>query len=344
MSTYRLNKLFEPASVAVVGASARAGSLGGVVLRGLQQGGYKGTLHAINPKHDTVLGVACHASLSDLSVAPDLVIITTPAHSVAAVIDAAASIGAQTVIVLTAGLGHGPGSIADAIRVRAHEVGLRLVGPNCLGVLSPVANLNASFARQLPEKGALALVSQSGAIAAGVVEWAIQRQIGFSGVVSLGDAIDVDFGDCLDFFAENAATKVIVLYVEAITNARKFMSAARKAARVKPVIVLKAGRHQQAAKAAATHTGALAGSDAIYDAAFKRAGCVRVFDLDDLFTALGAGLACWLSIAWRTMRAISLRSRLKLLRRWMISCRPHGLGRTPSISLAMPQRNVTDRR
>ena len=286
MSIYRLDKLFEPASVAVVGASPRVGSLGGVVLQGLQQGGFKGTLHAINPKHDSVLGVDCRSSLSDLGVALDLVIVTTPAHAVAQVIDDAVLIGAQTAIVLTAGLGHGPGSVAETIRFRAREHGLRLVGPNCLGVLSPRANLNASFSRQLPRQGPVALVSQSGAVAAGVVEWANQRDIGFSGVVSLGDAVDVDFGDCLDFFAEDAQTKVIVLYIEGIVDARKFMSAARKAARIKPVIVIKAGRHQQGAKAAATHTGALAGSDAIYDAAFKRAGCLRVFDLDELFTAI----------------------------------------------------------
>ncbi len=286
MSTYRLDKLFDPASVAVVGASPRAGSLGGIVLRGLQQSGYKGGLHAINPKHDVVSGTPCLASLGKLPTAPDLIIVTTPAHAVAGVIDDAIKNRAQTAIVLTAGLGHGPASIAETIRLRARTAGLRLVGPNCLGVLAPRASLNASFARQLPPIGHVALVSQSGAVAAGVVEWAIQRQIGFSGVISLGDAIDIDFGDCLDYFTEDTSTKLIVLYVEAITNARKFLSAARKAARIKPVIVIKAGRHEQGARAAATHTGALAGSDLVYDAAFKRAGCLRVFDLDDLFTAI----------------------------------------------------------
>ncbi len=286
MSTYRLHKLFEPASVAVVGASPRDGALGGVVLRALQQGGYKGALTAINPKHDHVLGVPCVASLDRLGVAPDLVIVTTPAHAVAGVIDDAVRADAQAAIVLTAGLGHGPGSIADNIRLQAREAGLRLVGPNCLGVLAPRAGLNASFARQLPRPGEVALVSQSGAVAAGVVEWAIQRDIGFSGIVSLGDAVDVDVGDCLDYFAEAPATKVIVLYVEAITDARKFLSAARKAARIKPVIVMKAGRHVLGAKAAATHTGALAGSDLVYDAAFRRAGCLRVLDLDELFTVI----------------------------------------------------------
>ena len=286
MSTYRLDKLFHPSGVAVVGASPRDGSLGGIVLGGLRQGGYQGALHAINPKHDAVFGIPCHASLGALATAPDLVIVATPAHAVADVIDDAIRIGAQTAIVLTSGLGHGAASLAETIRLRARAAGLRLVGPNCLGVLAPRASLNASFARQLPPQGPVALISQSGAIAAGVVEWAIQRRIGFSGVVSLGDAIDVDFGDCLDHFAEDASTAAIVLYVEAITDARKFLSAARKAARIKPVIVIKAGRHEQGARAAATHTGALAGSDLVYDAAFRRAGCLRVFDLDDLFTAI----------------------------------------------------------
>jgi len=286
MSTYRLHKLFEPASVAVVGASPRHGALGGVVLRALQQGGYTGTLTAVNPKHDRVLGVPCVASLGRLGAGPDLVIVTTPPHAVAGVIEDAIRASAQTAIVLTAGLGHGPGSVIDGIRLGAREAGLRLVGPNCLGVLAPRAGLNASFARQLPQPGQVALLSQSGAVAAGVVEWAIRRDIGFSGIVSLGDAVDVDVGDCLDYFAEDPATKVIVLYVEAITDARKFLSAARKAARIKPVIVLKAGRHAEGARAAATHTGALAGSDLVYDAAFRRAGCLRVFDLDELFTVV----------------------------------------------------------
>ena len=193
--------------------------------------------------------------------------------------------GCAGAIIITAGLGHGPGSLADATRQAARKHGLRIIGPNCLGVMVPGAQLNASFAARSPQRGDLALVSQSGAIAAGLVEWAASRSVGFSAVVSLGDQLDVDFGDLLGYFALDRGTRAILLYVEAISNARKFISAARAAARVKPVVVVKAGRHAQGAKAAATHTGALAGSDAVYDAAFRRAGLLRVQDLDELFAA-----------------------------------------------------------
>lgn len=287
MSTYRLDRLLRPSSVAVVGASPRPGSLGGVVLRGLKAGGFKGALFAVNPRHAEVEGVACLPSLSAIGVPVDLVVVATPAAITPGIIEDACASGAQTAIVLTAGLGHGPDSPGEAIRARARASGLRIVGPNCLGVLSPPGALNASFALRLPRAGSLALISQSGAIAAGVVEWAARRDVGFSGIVSLGDAADVDFGDCLDHFAEDHATRAILLYVEGIVDARKFMSAARKAARVKPVIVLKAGRHKAGAEAAATHTGALAGSDEVYAAAFERAGCLRVTDLDELFEAAG---------------------------------------------------------
>ena len=160
-----------------------------------------------------------------------------------------------------------------------------LLGPNCLGVQVPGVKLNASFAAHFPQTGNLALISQSGAIAAGMIEWAAGRSIGFSAVVSLGNQIDVDFGDLLDYFATDRSTRAIILYIEAISDAPKFMSAARAAARTKPVVVVKSGRHDQGAIAARTHTGALAGSDAVYDAAFRRAGLVRVLDLDELFDA-----------------------------------------------------------
>ncbi|MCD6070903.1 MAG: family acetyltransferase, partial [Microvirga sp.] len=188
-------------------------------------------------------------------------------------------------IVATAGMGYGKGSLREQVRLAARAHGLRVVGPNCIGVLAPRAKMNASFAAHSAKPGDLALVSQSGAVAAGLVEWAAQRNVGFSAIVSLGDKVDVDFSDCLDFFSADSGTRAILLYIESIDNAKKFMSAARAAARVKPVVVIKAGRHAQGAKAAATHTGALAGSDAVYDAAFRRAGLLRVLDLDQLFAA-----------------------------------------------------------
>lgn len=285
MSTYGFDKLMRPASVAIVGASPRAGSLGGIVLDAVLAGGYEGAVSAVNPKHGMIGRTPCVPSLASLPEPPDLVVVATPAHAVPNVIRDAAACGARAAVVLTAGLGRGPGSLGEAVRRQAHAAGLRMVGPNCLGLMSPGAKLNASFATRLPRPGPLALISQSGAIAAGVVEWSLRHKVGFSGVVSLGDALDVDFGDCLDHFAEDPATRAILLYIEAISDARKFMSAARRAARIKPVIVMKAGRHGEGARAAATHTGALAGADEVYDAAFRRAGLLRVRDLDEFFAA-----------------------------------------------------------
>ena len=285
MSTYRLDKLFRPASLALVGASPRALSLGRAVLKNLLTSGFSGPIHLVNPRHSIIEGVATVKSLTDISDAPDLIIITAPPAQVPGIIAEAGVKGCSVAIILSAGLGHGPGSYSEAVALAARAHGVRLIGPNCLGVLVPPAKVNASFAAQLPQSGDLALISQSGAVAAGLVEWAAQQGLGFSGIVSVGDQIDVDFADLLDYFALDSKTRAILLYVESISDARKFMSAARAAARVKPVVVIKSGRHALGAKAAATHTGALAGSDAVYDAAFRRAGLLRVFDLDELFSA-----------------------------------------------------------
>jgi acetyltransferase len=285
MSTYRLDALFHPRSIAVAGASPQDGSLGRAVLRNLRAAGFPGAIHPVNPHHSEIDGMATVGHLAALPQPPELVIVATPPPTVPDLVAAAGQAGTAAAIIMTAGLGHGPGSLAVAAQRAARAHGLRLVGPNCLGVLVPDARLNASFAAHMPVKGDLALVSQSGAIAAGLLEWAVQRSIGFSAIVSIGDKIDVDFGDLLDFFATDRATRAILLYIESVNDARKFMSAARAAARTKPVVVIKAGRHVQGAKAAATHTGALAGSDVVYDAAFRRAGLLRVADLAELFDA-----------------------------------------------------------
>ena len=285
MSTYRLDRLFAPRSIALVGASPREKSLGRAILSNLHAGGWCGPLHLVNPKHREIDGLPAVKDLSDLPAEPDLVIITVPPDAVPDVVARSAQTGAAGAIIITAGLGHGPGSLAQACEQAARAKGLRLVGPNCLGILVPGQKLNASFAARMPMAGELALISQSGAIAAGMIDWAAQRHVGFSAVVSIGDQLDIDFGDLLDYFALDRATRAILLYVESIKDARKFMSAARAAARVKPVVVVKAGRQAAGAKAAATHTGALAGSDAVYAAAFHRAGLLRVFDLAELFDA-----------------------------------------------------------
>ena len=285
MSTYRLDRLFAPRSVALVGASPRPGSLGHAVLRNLRGADFAGTLALVNPRHGEIEGLPTFASLRDLPEPPDVAVVAVPADAVPAVIADAAETGVAAAVVITAGLGHGPGSLAAACEAAARPRGLRIVGPNCLGVMAPRAGFNATFAARMPPPGDLALVSQSGAIAAGMIEWASERAIGFSAIASIGDQLDVDFGDLLDFLALDGATRAILLYVESIRDARKFMSAARAAARTKPVVVIKAGLHAQAAQAAATHTGALAGSDEVYDAAFRRAGLLRVLDLGELFEA-----------------------------------------------------------
>jgi len=285
MSTYRLDRLLAPRSVALIGASPRPGSLGNAVLANLVGAGFAGPLDLVNPRHGEIDGRPVVASLRDLPEPPDVAVIAVPAEIVPAVVADAADTGVSAAIIVTAGLGHGPGSLAAACEASARAKGLRLVGPNCLGVMAPRAKFNATFAARMPAPGDLALVSQSGAIAAAMIEWAVDREIGFSAILSIGDQLDVDFGDCLDALALDPATRAILLYVESIKEARKFMSAARAAARTKPVVAIKAGRHAQAAKAAATHTGALAGADVVYDAAFRRAGLLRVLDLGELFEA-----------------------------------------------------------
>jgi acetyltransferase len=285
MSTFNLDRLLAPRSVALVGASARPGALGQEVLHNLRQGSFKGAFFPVNPRHAVIDGAPCFASLAALPVVPDLVVVATPAAAVPEVITEAASLGVRAAVVLTAGLGHGAGSLAAAALASARARGLRLVGPNCLGVMAPGAGLDASFAASPVPPGELALVSQSGAVAAAMVERAQVAGFGFSAVLSLGDMLDVDFADALDLLAAHTPTRAILLYVEAIGSARKFMSAARAAARTKPVIALKVGRHVAAAQAAATHTGALAGADDVYDAAFRRAGLVRVLDLNEMIAA-----------------------------------------------------------
>jgi acetyltransferase len=283
MSIYRLKNLLSPRSIALVGASPRQTSVGRAILGNIRKAKFKGEFGLVNPGYAAIDGVATTASLWKLAFVPELVVITAPARAIPGLVDEAGLCGAAGVVIVSAGLGHGAGSLAEATERAAKKYGMRLIGPNCLGIMMPGANLNASFAAHLPAAGNLALISQSGAIAAGMVDWAAQRAVGFSGIVSIGDQLDVDIADLLDYFALDKGTQAILLYIEAIKDARKFMSAARAAARIKPVVVVKSGRMAQGAKAAATHTGALAGSDAVYDAAFQRAGMLRVSDLRELF-------------------------------------------------------------
>lgn len=285
MTTRHLDQLFKPRSLALVGASPRAGSLGHAVLVNLRKAGFKGEIGLVNPGHKEIDGLACVARLADLPRPPDLAVFATPRESIESLVEAAAALGIPAGIVITADPDHGPQSLSARLRRLAAERSIRIVGPNCLGVIAPRAGLDASFAADPVTAGDLAIVSQSGAITTTLIAWAHQHKVGFSGLVSVGDMADVNFADLLDYFALDPTTRAILLYVEAVGDAKTFLSAARAAARVKPVIVIKAGRNPGAAKAAATHTGALAGADAVYDAAFRRAGLLRVADIDELFDA-----------------------------------------------------------
>jgi acetyltransferase len=283
MSTFGLETVFAPKGVAVIGGSPRAGSIGTIVVQNLVKGGFAGEIAVVNNRYDSIGGRKTCPNLAALPFVPDLIVITTPAPSIPDIVRQAGELGVKGAVIISSGLGHGPGSIAEAALQAAGAHGLRIVGPNCLGIMFPDIGLSASFAARHPVPGSLALISQSGAIAAAMIDWGAEKAVGFSGMVSIGDQLDVDVADLLDYFALDDRTSAILLYLEAVKDARKFMSAARAAARLKPVVVVKSGRMAQGARAAATHTGALAGSDAVYDAAFRRAGLLRVFDLRELF-------------------------------------------------------------
>ncbi len=290
MSIRNLDAIFRPRSIALIGASTRPGSVGRVIADNLLTGGFAGPIMPVNPRHKSVSGVLAYSDVASLPVIPDLGVICTPPATVPRLVADLGSRGAKGAIVISAGfkeLGSAEGrALENAILEAARPHLLRIVGPNCLGVMSTGIKLNASFAHLQPRQGGVAFVTQSGAMATTVLDWATSRGIGFSHVVSLGDMTDVDFGDMLDYLATDPGTTSILLYVEAVTAPRKFRSAARAAARLKPVIAIKAGRHAAAARAAASHTGALAGVDSVYSAAFRRAGMLRVNDLDEVFDAV----------------------------------------------------------
>ncbi|WP_312770398.1 bifunctional acetate--CoA ligase family protein/GNAT family N-acetyltransferase [Pseudoxanthomonas mexicana] len=287
MSTYRLDSIFRPRAVAVVGSQSRPRSVGRAVVENLLASGFSGPIGLVNKHPSPMDGVATVRHLHELPWTPDLVVIATPAATVPQLATEAAGKGAAAVVVLTAAMGSGPGSPAAQLEALTREKGLRVLGPNCLGVIAPHARLNASLASRFPKAGDLALISQSGAISGGLVEWSMSQPVGFSAVVSLGDALDVDFADLLDYFATDSRTRAILLYVEAIRDARKFMSAARAAARTKPVVVVKSGHggSPQVTPAGSTHTQNLARPNAVYGAAFRRAGLLRVRSLHELFAA-----------------------------------------------------------
>ena len=288
MVTLNLDKIFNPKSVAVIGASDVEGSVGYVIVKNFTQLGYAGKVFLVNIRKPEILGVKTYQKVEQIPEPVDLAMIATPAKTVPAVVEECGRAGVKGVIIVSAGFKE-TGAEGKALEEKILEVkrkyGIRVIGPNCIGVIRPRINLNATFVDKMPKPGKVAFISQSGALGSAILDWAIHENIGFSNFVSIGSMIDVDFGDLIDYFGTDPKTKSILMYVEGITEARKFMSAARHFARTKPIIVVKAGKFSESAKAAASHTGSLSGEDAIYDAAFKRAGIVRVEEIDDLFNA-----------------------------------------------------------
>jgi acetyltransferase len=290
MSIRNLDHLFRPKSVAVIGASIRPHSVGATVMKNLLAGGFEGPIMPVNPKYGAVSGVLAYSNVAELPRDPELAVVCTPPSTVPGLISELGERGTKAAVVLTAGLDASSEKTGKTIQqdtlaaARPHM--LRILGPNCVGLIIPALGLNASFAHDTVKPGQIAFVSQSGALATAVLDWARTRGIGFSYFVSLGNSADVDFGDTLDYLGSEPSTRSILLYIESVKHARKFLSAARAAARNKPVIVVKAGRVAEGAKAAASHTGALAGADDVYDAAIRRAGMLRVYSIEDLFDAV----------------------------------------------------------
>lgn len=288
MGPSQLEPLFDPRSIAVFGASESAASVGARVFENLVAGSFEGAIFPVNPKHRKIAGRKCYARITDVKKPVDLAVIATPARTVGTIIEQCGEAGIAHAIVLSAGFGEtGPdGRAREAeLLAAARKAGVRFMGPNCVGLVRPWHGMNATFLRSQTPAGGLALVSQSGALCSAISDWAAPHHLGFSAIVSLGNSVDLDFGDVINFLANDARTKAILLYVEGVRQARSFISAMRVAARVKPVIVLKAGRHRQSSTAAHTHTGALIGSDAVFEAALERAGAVRAETFGQLFAA-----------------------------------------------------------
>ncbi|HLF22354.1 MAG TPA: CoA-binding protein, partial [Burkholderiales bacterium] len=287
MSTRNLEKIFNPQRIAVIGASDDPASAGNIALRNLVGSGFRGVVYPVNAELESVLSIQAYPNVASLPKAPDLALVCTPAASAPQVVRECGEAGILGLVIAAAGFretGDEGKKLEEQIRAEAAKFdGLRIVGPNSLGIMAPPLNLNLSFATAMPPAGRVAFVSQSGALSAAVLDWARQQGIGLSYFVSIGNMIDVDFGDLIDYFGSHPHTHSILLYLESLTHAREFMSAARAFARSKPIVACKVGRFTESAKAAASHTGEMVGEDAAYDAAFQRAGIVRAFEIADMF-------------------------------------------------------------
>jgi acetyltransferase len=281
-----LNRIFNPKRIAVIGASERKGSIGAKILSNLESAGYKGTVFPVNPFRQTVQGLTAYPSINKISSQIDLAVIATPAHVVPQVVEECGKAGVAGAIIISAGLketSEGGANLEKQLLEHQRKYGIRIIGPNSFGVIRPKINLYATFADKQASLGKIAFISQSAALCASALDWASEAQVGFSAVVSTGSVLDVDFGDLIDYFGIDAQTRSILVYVESIKDGRKFISAARCSARTKPIVLIKAGRFKETNQATLCHSGSLGGEDAVYDAAFRRAGIVRVEAIRDLF-------------------------------------------------------------
>ncbi|NQU32000.1 MAG: bifunctional acetate--CoA ligase family protein/GNAT family N-acetyltransferase [Bacteroidetes bacterium] len=287
MPIRKLDSIFRPNRIALIGVSNDPNSVGGMTLKNLVGGGFNGVVYPVNPKREAVMGIPCYPNVASLPKTPDLAVIMTPAEQVPDIIDECGNAGINGIIIMSAGFKES-GEEGKILEQRVKDCinkypDMRAIGPNCLGIIAPRNKLNVSFANGMPKKGKVAFISQSGALGASMLDWANEAKIGFSYFISIGNSVDVTFGDLIDYLGQDTNTKSIILYVESLTDARSFMSAARAFARKKPIIVYKSGRFPESAAAAASHTGALASEDAIYDAVFRRAGMARVYDIGNIF-------------------------------------------------------------
>ncbi len=294
MGKHYLNPLFAPKSVAVFGASDRIDSVGQIVFKNMLNSGFQGKLYAINPKNPQVQGQTAYPSIAKIDEPVELAVIATPAQTVPGIIEECGIHGVKAAVIITAGFGETGADGATLERKMmeaAHQYNIRLIGPNCLGIMRPSIGLNATFNKGVANVGNIALISQSGALCTAILDWATLNDVGFSSVVSMGSSTDVDFGEILDYLVSDSNTHSILMYIEGIRNARSFMSALRAAARIKPVILVKVGRHPAGSKAAMSHTASLVGADDVFDAAIRRVGVVRVDNVTQLFTA-ARSLSC----------------------------------------------------
>jgi len=281
-----LESLFMPRSVAVVGATDREGTVGRSILTNLQASRFPLRLFAISPTHSEVRGIQTHKRIGDIPEAIDLALIVTPAQTVAQIVGECVDAGVKSAVVISAGFreqGRDGAILEDEIQKHLRRGSLRLIGPNCMGFMNPTIGLNATFAKLMPQKGSVAFLSQSGALQTAILDWSLKEQVGFSAIVSTGSMLDVGWGDLIYYFGDDPHTKSILLYMESVGDARSFLAAARQIALSKPIIVIKAGRSEAASRAAASHTGALTGSDDVLEAAFRRCGVLRVQNIADLF-------------------------------------------------------------